>query len=60
MLWSARQPGSGVLCASLKALARLAGQGRSTAAEGIKRLEELGLIQKIRRRVRVAWGGSVV
>lgn len=59
MLWSARRPGSGVLTASLQVLARLAGQGRSTVAEGIKRLAELGLIQKIRRRVRVAWGGSV-
>jgi hypothetical protein len=48
-----------MLTASLQVLARLAGQGRSTVAEGIKRLAELGLIQKIKRRVRVAWGGSV-
>ena len=46
-----------MLTASLKVLARLAGQGRSTVAEGIKRLAELGLISKIRRRVRVVWGG---
>lgn len=59
MLWSARRPGSAMLTASLKVLARLAGQGRSTVAEGIKRLAELGLISKIRRRVRVAWGGSI-
>lgn len=59
MLWSARRPGSGLLTASFNLLARLAGQGRSTVAEGIKRLAELGLIQKIKRRVRVAWGGSV-
>ena len=58
-LWSARHPGSGMLTASLKVLARLAGQGRSTVAEGIKRLAELGLISKIKRRVRVIWGGSV-
>ena len=45
-----------MLTASLKVLARLAGQGRSTVAEGIKRLAELGLISKIRRRVRVVWG----
>jgi hypothetical protein len=59
MLWSARRPGSAMLTASLKVLARLAGQGRSTVAEGIKRLAELGLISKIRRRARVVWGGSV-
>ena len=59
MLWSARRPGSGLLTASLAVLARLAGQARSTATEGIRRLEELGIIQRIRRRVRVAWGGSV-
>ena len=59
MLWTARRPGSGILTASLKVLARLAGQGRSTVACGIKRLAELGFIQKINRRVRVAWGGSV-
>jgi hypothetical protein len=46
MLWGARRPGSAMLTASLKVLARLAGQGRSTVAEGIKRLAEL-------------WGGSV-
>ncbi len=59
LLWSARRPGSGLLMASLSTLARLAGQARSTATEGIRRLEELGLIQRIRRRVRVAWGGSI-
>ena len=58
-LWSARKPGSGLLTASLGCLARLAGQARSTAIEGIRRLEELGVIQRIRRRVRVAWAGSV-
>ena len=59
LLWGGRRPGSGLLVASLGCLARLAGQARSTATEGIRRLEELGLIQRIRRRVRVAWGGSV-
>lgn len=59
MLWCARKPGSSLLTASLATLARLAGQCRRTTAEGIRRLEELGLIQRIRRRVRVAWGGGV-
>jgi DNA-binding Lrp family transcriptional regulator len=43
----------------MKVLARLAGMARSTVIEGIRRLEELGLIQRIRRRVRVAWAGSI-
>jgi hypothetical protein len=58
MLWTARKPGSGMLTASLAVLARLAGQARSTAAEGVRRLEELGFLQRIRRRVRVAWVGG--
>jgi hypothetical protein len=58
MLWGARKPGSATLIASLKVLARLAGQGRSTVAEGIKALEGLGLLQRVRRRVRVAWIGG--
>ena len=58
LLWTARKPGSGLLAASLAVLARLAGQARSTATEGVRRLEELGLITRIRRRVRVAWIGG--
>jgi DNA-binding Lrp family transcriptional regulator len=58
VLWAARRPGSATLIASFKVLARLAGQGRSTVAEGIRRLEELGLVKRIRRRVRVAWIGG--
>jgi DNA-binding GntR family transcriptional regulator len=60
MLWAVRKPGSATFIASLNALARLAGQGRTTIAEGLKRLEELGLIQRIRRRARVAWMGAAV
>ncbi len=41
--------------ASLKVLGRLAGQGRSTVADGVRRLEALGLVKRVRRRVRVAW-----
>jgi hypothetical protein len=58
LLWGARKPGSATLSASLKALARLAGQGRNTVAEGIRKLEELGLLQRVRRRIRVAWLGG--
>ena len=60
MLWAARKPGSATLTASLRVLARMAGQARSTVTEGIQALEKLGLVQRIRRRVRVAWiGGGV-
>jgi DNA-binding transcriptional MocR family regulator len=59
MLWTARRPGSGVLTASFKVLARLAGQGRSTVAAGIAALEKLGFIKRIKRRARVFWGASV-
>ena len=58
VLWAARKPGNATMAASLKVLARLAGQGRSTVAEGISALERLGLLQRIRRRVRVAWIGG--
>jgi hypothetical protein len=59
LLFGARRPGSAVLVASLATLARIAGQARSTATEGIARLEDLGLLQRVRRRVRVAWAGSI-
>jgi hypothetical protein len=58
VLWAARKPGSATLIASLKVLARLAGQGRSTVAKSIAALERLGLLQRIRRRIRVAWLGA--
>jgi hypothetical protein len=58
VLWAARRSSSATLIASLKVLARLAGQARSTVAEGIGVLERLGLLQRIRRRVRVAWIGG--
>jgi hypothetical protein len=59
VLWAARKPGSATLLASMTVLARLAGQGRRTVARGLARLEELGLLARIRRRVRVPWGGSI-
>ena len=58
VLWAARKPGSATLIASLATLARLAGQARSTVAEGVAALERLGLLQRVRRRVRVAWIGA--
>jgi hypothetical protein len=60
ILWAARRPGSATLIASLEMLARLAGQARSTATGGIRRLEDLGVLQRIRRRIRVAWAAGAV
>ena len=60
MLWSARCPGNGVLTASLAVLARLAGQAGSTVIEGVRQLEELGLLTRIRRRIRVAWAAGAM
>jgi hypothetical protein len=58
VLWAARRPGSATLIASLHTLARMAGQARSTVAEGVSALERFGLLQRARRRVRVAWIGA--
>jgi hypothetical protein len=59
LLWTARRPGNAMLIAPMTVLARLAGQGRRTVVRGLARLEELGLLVRVRRRVRVAWGGAV-
>ena len=58
MLWTARKPGSATFIAPMSMLARLVGIARCTVVEGIAALERLGLIQRIRRRVRMAWIGG--
>ena len=55
LLWSCRRPGSGVAVVSYGALQKLVRVARETLAEGLRRLEVLGLLSKIKRRVRVAW-----
>ncbi len=51
---------SGARVASYSALARITGMARATIAKGIARLVNYGLLQKIKRRLRVAWhqGGT--
>jgi hypothetical protein len=55
LLWSCRRPGSGVAVASYSALQKLVRIARETLAEGLRQLEALGLLSKVKRRVRVAW-----
>jgi hypothetical protein len=59
MLWSCRAPGSPWCSASYTRLAKLAHMARSMVSGAIRRFEELGLLKRIKRRVRVAWGGVV-
>ena len=55
LLWSCRRPDTGAIVASYSALQRLAHMARATVAAGLRRLEELGLLSRIKRRVRVLW-----
>jgi hypothetical protein len=59
LLWSCRKPGSSAAVVSYTALQRLAHQARETIAAGLRRLEALGLLSRIKRRVRFAWQGRV-
>ena len=56
LLWSVRKSGSAVATASYSCLSRLARIARATVAAGLKRLESLGVLRRIKRRVRVVWG----
>jgi hypothetical protein len=55
LLWSCRRPGSGVAVVSYSALQKLVHIARETLAEGLRQLEAVGLLSKVKRRVRVAW-----
>lgn len=55
VLWSCRPHGSGTACAAYSVLERLAHMARATIAEGLRVLERLGLIRRIKRRVLVLW-----
>jgi hypothetical protein len=59
LLWSARKPGAGEAVASYSTLQRLAHLGRETIAKGLRRLGQLGLVQTVKRRIRVVWGARV-
>ena len=45
MLWELREPGQAMVVANLKTLAETAALSRSTAAESLRRLEELGVLR---------------
>ncbi len=56
LLWRCRRPGHADLIVTYAAVARLAGVCRDTAINAVRKLAEIGLIQKIRRRVTLRWG----
>lgn len=55
LLWSCRPPGGPVAVMSYTGLQRLARMARATVWRGLRRLEELGVITRRRRRMRVGW-----
>ncbi|MDB5243784.1 MAG: hypothetical protein JWP57_4410 [Spirosoma sp.] len=59
LLWSCRRPGQAWARVSYTRMSELARISRETVARAIKRLAELGLVEKRKERVLVAWGGSV-
>jgi hypothetical protein len=59
LLWSARAPGRDEAQISYDRLAKLAGVGRSTAAEAVKRMRALGVLSWRKTRLRVAWSLGV-
>lgn len=59
LVWSCRAPGSDRLSVSYQRIMALAHASRDTVTGGISALERLGLLSRIRRRVRVLWGGGI-
>jgi hypothetical protein len=58
LLWSCRRPDTGAIVVSYTRLQQLARVARATVAAGLRRLEELGLLSRVRRRVRVLWANG--
>lgn len=58
LLWSCRCPRTGAIVVSYTALQRLAHMARETVAEGLRRLEGVGLLSRIKRRVRLSWANG--
>jgi hypothetical protein len=59
LLWLVRKPGQDHAEASYSDLQRLGRVSRGTIAQGLRRFGQLGLLQTIKRRVRVSWGRRV-
>lgn len=55
LLWCCRSPTTGGIVVSYTALQRLCRMGRATIAKGLRVLERLRVLTRIRRRVRSAW-----
>lgn len=51
LLWSCRRPGQDLAVASYTALCKLVHMARGTVAAGLAKLEGLGLVERIKRRV---------
>ena len=55
LLWSCRNPVTGAIVVSYTALCQLAHVGREAVAGALQRLQGLGVLTRIKRRVRVLW-----
>jgi hypothetical protein len=55
LLWRCRKAGQAMACASYSSLQRLGHMARETVWAGLARLEELGLVRRVKQRVRVGW-----
>jgi hypothetical protein len=55
LLWCCRPHGQAAACASYSVLQRMAHLARATIADGLRMLEQLGLIRRVKRRVLVLW-----
>ncbi len=60
LLFQCRSPSTGAVVVSYTRLAQLTGMARATIAKSIARLTGCGLLEKIKRRLRVSWhqGGT--
>jgi hypothetical protein len=60
LLWSCRNPATGAIVVSYTKLASLAHQARETVAGGLRSLEALRVLSRIKRRVRATWANGGV
>ena len=55
MLWCCRSPTSGGIVVSYSGIMRLCHVARGTVAEALRALERVGVLSRVRRRVRAGW-----
>jgi hypothetical protein len=60
LLWACRNPATGAVVVSYSALQRLCHCARATIAAALDALQRVGLLSRVKRRVRIAWhqGGT--